>query len=270
MDKDYSHLFSIARRIRRKIIEIIFRAGSGHPGGSLSGVEIGTALFFHILNHNPEYPKDPKRDRFILSKGHAAPLLYALLQESGYFPEEWLTRFRKLDSPLQGHPHSLKCPGVEVSTGSLGQGFSIACGLAWSMKYDRQKNRVFVLMGDDELDEGQVWEAAMFAPHYKLGNLTVFIDRNRLQIDGNTEKVMALEPLADKWKAFGWDVLQIDGHSFSEIINAAVRVERSNRPLVIIADTIKGKGVSSMENDPGWHGKSPSQEEYEQAMMELE
>ncbi len=269
MDKDYSHLLSIARRVRRKIIEIIFKAGSGHPGGSLSGVEIGTALFFHILNHNPEDPKDPKRDRFVLSKGHAAPLLYALLQEAGYFPKEWLTGFRKLNSPLQGHPHSLKCPGVEVSTGSLGQGLSIASGIAWSDRYDRQDNRTFVLIGDGELDEGQIWEAAMFAAHYKLSNLTAIIDRNMLQIDGNTEKVMALEPLAAKWQAFGWDVRQIDGHSFPEIIDAVEKDREQEKPVMIIASTVKGKGVSFMENDPAWHGKSPSRKEYEQAMREL-
>jgi transketolase len=270
MKEDFSHLSSIAKRIRRIIIEIIHRAGSGHPGGSLSGVEIGTALFFHLLVHNPEKAKDPLRDRFILSKGHAAPLLYALLQESGYFPEEWLSGFRKLDSPLQGHPHSLKCPGVEVSTGSLGQGLSIACGLAWGERDNQHKNHIYTLMGDGELDEGQVWEAAMFASHYHLHNLIAFIDRNNLQIDGKTETVMALEPLALKWQAFGWDVQEINGHSFSEIISSVKRAKKTPQPSVIIARTVKGKGVSFMENERDWHGKAPNAEEFELALRELE
>ncbi len=269
MIEDYSQLSIIAKRVRRKIIEIIFRAGSGHPGGSLSGVEIGTALFFHLLVQNPENSHDPKRDRFILSKGHAAPLLYVLLQEAGYFPEEWLNDFRQLGSPLQGHPHSLKCPGVEVSTGSLGQGLSIASGLAWGERYNQHDNHIYVLLGDGELDEGQVWEAAMFASHYKLSNLIAFVDRNKLQIDGPTEQVMALEPLADKWQAFGWDVHNIDGHSFAEIIKAADQAKKSNKPSLIIARTVKGKGVSFMENKSNWHGRAPNREEYEKALQEL-
>ncbi len=269
MSEDFSHLSIIAKRIRRKINEMIYRAGSGHPGGSLSGVELGTALFFHLLKHNPQHPQDPERDRFILSKGHAAPLLYALLQEAGYFPEEWLATFRQLDSPLQGHPHSLKCPGVEVSTGSLGQGLSIASGLAWGERDKGHHNYIYVLLGDGELDEGQVWEAAMFAAHYQLSNLIAFVDRNNLQIDGPTEKVMALEQLSAKWEAFGWHVQNIDGHSFPEIIKAVEIAKQSNKPSVIIARTVKGKGISFMENQSGWHGKAPNKEEFEQAMKEL-
>lgn len=275
MNEDFSHLLIKAKRIRRKILEIIFHAGSGHPGGSLSAVEIGTALFFHLLKHDPGNPQKPDRDRFILSKGHAAPLLYVLLQEAGYFPEDWLTGFRRLDSPLQGHPHSLKCPGVEVSTGSLGQGLSIACGLVLAdiinecRQNGESERYVYVLMGDGELDEGQIWEAAMFASHYKLSRLIAFVDRNYLQIDGETEKVMALEPLAAKWQAFGWHVQTIDGHSFSEIIDSVNLARKAEKPSVIIAGTIKGKGVSFMENDVSWHGKAPSQEELRKALREL-
>lgn len=269
MDEDFSHLLTTAKRIRQEIIEIIYRAGSGHPGGSLSGVEIGTALFFHLLKHNPDKPLDPYRDRFILSKGHAAPLLYVLLQQAGYYPSEWLPGFRQLNSPLQGHPHSLKCPGIEVSTGSLGQGLSIACGLAWGERYNRHDNYIYVLMGDGELDEGQVWEAAMFASHYKLSNLIAFVDRNNLQIDGCTEEVMALEPLADKWRAFGWDVHEIDGHSFHDIIRTVNQAQLQEKPSVLIARTVKGKGVSFMENVCSWHGKAPNKEQYNAAMKEL-
>ncbi len=266
---DESYLVKKSNLVRKKILGIIFRAGSGHPGGSLSAVEIGTALFFHILNHDPKNPCLPERDRFILSKGHAAPLLYVLLQESGYFPEQWLETFRELNSPLQGHPSSIKCPGIEISTGSLGQGLSICCGIALG---NRQKNLncyAFTLLGDGELDEGQVWEAAMFASHFKLSNVIAFIDRNGLQIDGTTEKIMALEPLSEKWKSFGWDVHTINGHSFADIIMSVDNAKKSPKPSVIIANTIKGKGVSFMENNASWHGKAPNKIEYELAMKEL-
>ncbi len=259
-----------AKSVRKELLAIINRAGSGHPGGCLSAVEIGTALFFRILNHNPQNPKQVGRDHFILSKGHCAPLLYVLLQKSGYFPKAWLKSLRKLDSPLQGHPHSLKCPGVEVSTGSLGQGLSISCGLALGKKMDKTASYVYTLMGDGELDEGQVWEAAMFAAHYQLSNIIAFVDRNSLQIDGNTESVMSLEPLSAKWKAFGWDVHTIDGHHFTEITDSVSKAKKSVEPSVIICRTIKGKGVSFMENEAEWHGKAPNEEELQQALKELD
>ena len=264
-----SHLLPIAKRIRRRIIEMIYRAGSGHPGGSLSAVEIGTALFFSIMRHNSKDGELATRDRFVLSKGHAAPLLYALLQETGYLNEDSLATFRSFGSILQGHPNSLVCPGVEVSTGSLGQGLSIASGIALGNKLDGVDSYTYVLMGDGELDEGQVWEAAMFAPHYKLDNLIAFIDRNRLQIDGTTEEIMTLEPLAEKWRAFNWKVQTVDGHNFDEIFSAVEQAKKSVKPSIIIADTVKGKGVSFMENQVGWHGKAPSESEYSRALEEL-
>lgn len=259
-----------AKSVREELLAIINRAGSGHPGGSLSAVEIGTALFFKILNHNPKQPQLRERDHFILSKGHCAPLLYVLLQRTGYFPESWLKGFRQLNSPLQGHPHSLKCPGIEVSTGSLGQGLSISCGIALGKRRKKIESFVYTLMGDGELDEGQVWEAAMFASHYRLHKIVAFIDRNRLQIDGNTEQVMSLEPLANKWEAFGWDVHLIDGHSFREIVNSTDKAKKSPKPSVLICKTVKGKGVSFMENETGWHGKAPNEEQFRQALKELQ
>ncbi|MFA5498296.1 MAG: transketolase [Candidatus Cloacimonadia bacterium] len=265
-----SHLLPLTRRVRRRIIETIYQAGSGHPGGSLSSVEIGTALFFSIMRHDPANPLSTDRDRFILSKGHAAPLLYVLLQEAGYIEEELLPTFRSFGSILQGHPSSLKCPGVEVSTGSLGQGLSVASGIALGNKYNESDSYTYVLLGDGELNEGQIWEAAMFASHYNLNNLIAFIDRNRLQIDGMTEEVMGLEPLADKWRAFNWNVQTIHGHSIPEIEEAVVQAKQSSRPSMIIANTVKGKGVSFMENKVGWHGKVPSEDEYRQALEELQ
>lgn len=258
-----------ANCVRKSLLQIIYRAGSGHPGGSLSAVEIGTALFFHLLKHNPAEPNLKDRDRFVLSKGHCAPLLYVLLQKCGYFPEEWLPTFRDIDSPLQGHPNSLKCPGIEISTGSLGQGLSICCGIAIGNRMDNLNSYVYTLMGDGELDEGQVWEAAMFASHYKLGKIIAFVDRNGLQIDGTTEQVMSLEPLTERWKSFGWDVHLIDGHNFQEIVSSVEKAKLSEKPSVIIAKTVKGKGVSFMENRPEWHGKAPDKDEFNKAMDEL-
>ena len=256
-----------AKVIRKHILESTCAAGSGHPGGSLSATEIVTVLYFHEMRHDPKNPKWEERDRFVLSKGHAAPLLYAALAESGYFPVETLKTLRKIDSNLQGHPDMKSVPGVEASTGSLGQGLSIAVGMALGLKLQGKDSRVFCLIGDGESQEGQIWEAAMAASHYKLDNLTVFLDRNGLQIDGFTEKVMALEPLAEKWRSFGWDVQKINGNSITEVMNALKH--KSDKPKIIIALTTKGKGVSFMENVPEWHGKAPDQKQLMEALEEL-
>lgn len=258
-----------AGTIRRHIINMIYEAGSGHPGGSLSCVDILTALYFYTIRHKPKEPKWDNRDRFVLSKGHAAPALYAVLAEAGYFPVEELQTLRKIGSMLQGHP-DIKVPGVEVSSGSLGQGLSIASGLALAGKMDRKDYRVYTLLGDGECNEGQVWEAALLASHYKLDKLTAIVDRNGLQIDGPTEKIMCLEPLAGKWKAFGWHVIEIDGNEMAEIITALDETKRiSGRPTVIIAHTFKGKGVSFMEWITAFHGKALSKDEMKIALQEL-
>lgn len=258
-----------AKTIRRHVINMIYEAGSGHPGGSLSCVDILTALYFHTMRHNSSEPEWAERDRFVLSKGHAAPALYAALAEAGYFPEEELLTLRKMGSMLQGHP-DIRVPGIEVSSGSLGQGLSIACGIALAGKLDRKDCRVYTLLGDGECDEGQVWEAAIFASHYKLDKLTAIVDRNGLQIDGPTEKIMCLEPLAGKWKAFGWQVIEIDGNRMTEIVPALDEATRiSGRPTVIIAHTFKGKGVSFMEWINAFHGKALSKEEAKIALQEL-
>ena len=259
-----------ARTIRIHVINMIFEAGSGHPGGSLSSVDILTALYFHTMRQNPTEPKWAERDRFILSKGHAAPALYATLAEAGYFAVRELMSLRKIGSMLQGHPDN-NIPGIDVSSGSLGQGLSIACGLALAAKVDNKDYRIFTLLGDGECDEGQVWEAAIFASHYKLDNLTAIVDRNGLQIDGPTEKIMCLEPIAKKWNAFGWHVIEIDGNKIIEIIEA---LDNSNiikgRPTMIIAHTFKGKGVSFMEWINAFHGKTLSKDELGIALKELE
>lgn len=258
-----------ARIIRKHIINMIFEAGSGHPGGSLSSVDILTALYFHIMHHNPSEPKWIDRDRFILSKGHAVPALYATLAEAGYFSAKELSSLRKIGSMLQGHPDN-NVPGIDVSSGSLGQGLSIANGLALAAKLDNRPYKVYALLGDGECDEGQVWEAAILASHYKLNNLTAIIDRNGLQIDGPTEKVLCLEPLAGKWKAFGWHVIEIDGNKIEEIIAALDEAKRINgKPTMIIAHTFKGKGVSFMEWVSAFHGKTLSKEELKIALQEL-
>lgn len=258
-----------ARKIRKHVINMIYEAGSGHPGGSLSCTDIITALYFRVMNHNPEQPEWVDRDRFILSKGHAAPALYAALAESGYFPTDELSSLRKMGSMLQGHP-DIKTPGIEVSSGSLGQGLSIACGITMGSKLDNLDYRVYVLMGDGECDEGQVWEAAMLASHYKLDRLTAIIDRNGLQIDGPTERIMCLEPLSVKWKAYGWHVIEIDGNKMDEIISAFQEAKRiSGKPAVIIAHTFKGKGVSFMEWINAFHGKALSKDELKTALQEL-
>ncbi|MBC7324518.1 MAG: transketolase [Moorella sp. (in: Bacteria)] len=259
-----------AREIRTHIIRMTAAAGSGHPGGSLSAADIVTALYFHLMRLDPQRPSWPDRDRFILSKGHAAPLLYAALAERGFFPVEELLTLRKLGSRLQGHPDMKSLPGVEMSTGSLGQGLSAGNGMALAARLDGRDYRVFVLLGDGEIQEGMVWEAAMAAAHYRLDNVTAFLDYNGLQIDGPVTEVMSVEPVAEKWVAFGWDVQVIDGHDMVQIIQA-VEVARQvrGRPQMIVARTVKGKGVSFMENQVNWHGAAPKPEEAERALAEL-
>jgi len=267
---DIPHLQSIARQIRRDILFQTNLAGSGHPGGSLSCTEILVALYFHVMNVNPVNPEEVSRDRFILSKGHAAPALYATLARKGFFSQDLLKEFRKFGSPLQGHP-DFQTPGIEVSTGSLGQGLSIANGVALSGKMDKKEYRTFVLLGDGECNEGQIWEAAMFSPHHKLKNLCAIIDRNQYQIDGTTENILALEPLKEKWESFGWDVKTVNGHDFNELISHFDQLGKNNqRPSLIIANTIKGKGISFMENQNAFHGKCLNAEEMKKALKELE
>ncbi len=264
-------LRSKARLLRKDIITMIGKAGSGHPGGSLSSVEIVTALYFHELKLDPTDPAWEVRDRFILSKGHAAPLLYAALANRGFFPREEIWGLRKLGSILQGHPDRKSTPGVEMSTGSLGQGLAVSNGMAIAGKLSAANWRVYVLLGDGEVQEGMVWEAAMASSHYKLDNLTAFLDYNGLQIDGPVDEVMSPSPLADKWKAFGWNVLTIDGHDFESILDALQKArETKGKPTMIIAKTVKGKGISFMENNADWHGRAPSAEQVKQALAELE
>lgn len=259
-----------ANLIRRHVIKMTFAAQSGHPGGSLSYTDVITALFFKVMRHRPGEPGWEDRDKFVLSKGHAAPAYYAALAESGYFPVEELITLRKLGSHLQGHPCRAKTPGVEISTGSLGQGLSVANGMALAAKLDRRLTRIFCLMGDGELQEGQNWEAAMLASHYKLDNITAFVDRNKMQIDGPTEQVMSLEPLADKWEAFGWNVIEINGHEMRQILEACEKATQvTGKPTVVICHTIKGKGVSFMEGAVAFHGKAPNPDEYRIALKEL-
>ncbi len=252
------------------IIEGTYNAKSGHPGGSLSSVDIITVLFFNQMNIDPKNPTSPSRDRFVLSKGHVAPALYSVLAERGYFDKEELKSLRHIGSMLQGHPDMRKTPGVDMSTGSLGQGLSVANGMAMASKLDGAGIRVYCLCGDGELQEGQIWEAAMTASHYKLDNLCLIIDNNNLQIDGKVNEVMSIYPLDEKFRSFGFEVIKIDGHNIQEIIDAFdVAKTIKGKPTVIIANTIKGKGVSYMENEVGWHGKAPKEEEYKIAMEEL-
>lgn len=260
-----------ARILRRHIVRMIGEAGSGHPGGSLSAADIISVLYFKVLNIEPSDPYNPDRDRFVLSKGHAAPALYAALAERGYFPVEDLWTLRKLNSPLQGHPDMTRAVGIEMSTGSLGQGLSAANGMALAARVTKKDYRVFVMLGDGEMQEGQVWEAAMTASHYKLDNVIGFLDYNGLQIDGPIEQVMSSLPISSKWKAFGWHVIEIDGHDIEQIWNACQEgFSVKDRPVMIICKTIKGKGVSFMENKAEWHGSAPNAEQVEQALKELE
>jgi len=267
---DISELKEIARKIRVDVIKMTNAAGSGHPGGSMSAAEIFAVLYFNIMNHRPEEPEWEHRDVFILSKGHCCPGLYSAMARSGYFPVEELMTLRKLGSRLQGHPHMGTLPGLEASTGSLGQGLSIAIGCALGIKLNKKNSRVYCLMGDGEQEEGQIWEAAMSATHYKVDNLIGIVDRNRLQIDGFTKDVMNSSPLEDKWKSFGWHVITVDGHDIPALIRAFEEAKTiKDKPTVIIADTIKGKGVSFMENVAIWHGQAPNDEEMKKALNDL-
>ena len=261
---------AMAKKLRRHVIKMTGKAGSGHPGGSLSAAEIVTALYFKYLRHNPANPWWEDRDRFILSKGHAAPLLYAALAESGYFDVDELATLRALGSRLQGHCDMTTILGVEMSSGSLGQGLSFGIGMALAGRLDSRDYRVYVLLGDGECDEGQVWEAAMASAHFKLDNLVAIVDHNKQQIDGWNREVMNLEPLAEKWKAFGWHTIEVDGHDLSQLITAFDEAKRvKGRPTAVIAHTIKGKGVSFMENNPEFHGRAPTAAEVERALEEL-
>ena len=267
---DYEILREKANGIRKGIIRSVYSAGSGHPGGSLSAADILAMLYFNEMNIDPKNPKMPGRDKFVLSKGHATPGIYSTLAERGFFKKEDLLTFRKLGSKLQGHPDMVKVPGIEMSTGSLGQGISASVGMALANKLDGVSGRIFTLMGDGELQEGLVWEALMAAAHFKLDNLIAIIDWNGLQIDGKNEEVMTVTPIDEKLKSFGWRVAIIDGHNMEEIAGAFADIGSvKGMPYAIIARTIKGKGVSYMENDPGWHGKSPNEEQAKLAIHEL-
>lgn len=272
MEESIKDLKEKAREIRKWTIRMLAAAGSGHPGGSLSCADIITALYFKIMRHDPQNPKWSDRDRFILSKGHAVPTLYAALALAGYLPTEALLTLRKLDSLLQGHPDMLYTPGIEMSSGSLGQGLSVAVGISLAGKrLDKRSYRVYTLLGDGEIQEGQIWEGAMCASHYKLDNLCAFLDYNKLQIDGMVEDVMNIEPVVDKWRAFGWKVFEIDGHKMDQIIEAEREARKvKDSPSVIIAHTIKGKGVSFMEGRVEWHGVAPTKKEAEEALKELD
>ncbi len=267
---DKIKLARIAAEIRKGALTAVYSASSGHPGGSLGIADILAYLYFEEMNVDPKNPKDPDRDRFVLSKGHTSPALYATLAERGFFPKEDLKTFRHKDSYLQGHPDMKHIPGVDMSTGSLGLGISAACGMALSAKISEKKYRVWTILGDGESEEGQVWEAAMFAAHYGLNNLCAFVDFNGLQIDGPVTEVMNPTPLDKKFEAFGWNVITIDGHDFDQIEKAVNAAKTSSKPTAVIAKTIKGKGVSYMENAVSWHGSAPNKEQYELGMKELE
>lgn len=267
---DIKSLEKTAAEIRCGIIKAIHNAGSGHPGGSLSAADIVTALYFDEMNVDPKDPKMKGRDKFILSKGHAGPVQYSALAVKGYYPMEDFMTLRKLGSKFQGHPDMHKVPGIEMSTGSLGQGISAAGGMALANKLDNDPGRIYVLLGDGEIQEGIVWEALMSAAHYKLDNMVAILDHNGLQIDGKNEDVMTVAPVVEKFQAFGWNVIQIDGHDFKQILDAFKQARAcKGKPTMIVAETIKGKGVSFMENNAGWHGKAPDEEQTKQALAEL-
>lgn len=271
-NQEIENLKQSAKNVRRNIVKMVHSANSGHPGGSLSGVDILTVLYEKCLNIPKEWDKSDnfeQRDRFILSKGHASPLLYSILAQHGMFPETELMTFRKMGSKLQGHPSRGYIAGVETSTGSLGQGLSLGCGIALGLKLDKNPANVIVYIGDGELQEGSNWEAFMQGAHRNLNNLIAIIDRNKLQIDGCTEDVMSIGDAAAKIKSFGWDVVEIDGHDYNQIYEAIELAKKSEKPFAIVANTIKGKGVSFMENNAGWHGKAPNDEQLKQALEEL-
>ena len=268
---DIASLKEKAKTLRIEILKMLTEAGSGHTGGSLSAADIVTALYFYKMRHNPADPNWRERDRFVLSKGHAAPVLYGVLALSGYFDKQLLKTLRKIGSPLQGHPCSRKLPGIEISTGSLGQGLSIADGMALGLKIDGLSSRVYCMLGDGEIQEGQVWEAAMTAAHYKLDNLCAIIDNNGLQIDGHCHEVMHIEPIVKKWEAFGWHVIDINGHDMEAVVRALDEAETiKDKPSMIVARTIKGKGVSFFEGKVEYHGMAPTPEELEKALKEIE
>ncbi len=258
-----------AKLVRQDIIRMLYHAGSGHPGGSLSCADIMTALYFSEMNIDPEKPDMAGRDRFVLSKGHAAPAQYAAMAERGYFPVEELNTLRKMGSRLQGHPSMHKLPGIEISTGSLGQGISAAVGMAIAGKLDESSARVYTILGDGEIQEGMVWEAAMAAAHHDVSNLIAIVDCNGVQINGWVNDILRIEPLADKWKAFGWNVIEINGHDMAQVLEALHRARSMRGPAVILSRTVKGKGVSFMEDNPAWHGSAPNAEQLEQALKEI-
>ncbi len=266
---DFSNKNTLSARARILAMDMVYKAQSGHIGGSLSSIDILTELYFGQMNVNPESPQDPMRDRFVMSKGHCTPALYSILALRGFYPESELSNFRSIDAHMSGHPDMTHVKGVDMSTGSLGQGISAAVGMALAAKLDKAPYRVYALMGDGECQEGQVWEAFASAAKYKLSNLCVVIDVNRLQIDGKTEDVMPMEPLDKKLEAFGFYVLRVDGHNFSELNQAFERAKLAPQPVAILASTTKGKGVTFMEDSSAWHGKAPNAEQYDEAMTEL-
>lgn len=269
--KSVSELQSLARQIRCEIVEMIGAAKSGHPGGSLSAVEILVTLFFDVMRHDPANPTWPDRDRFILSKGHAAPVLYAVLAEAGYTPKPALMSLRKLGSPYQGHPDKRFIPALEASTGSLGVGLSVGLGMALAARLDRRPSRTYVVLGDGEIQEGQIWEAAMFGAFHKVDNLVAIVDYNKIQLDGFVSDIMEIAPVTAKWSAFGWHTIELDGHDLSALRAAFAEAEATKgRPTVIVAHTIKGKGVSFMENNPKFHGTAPTPAEVQAALQELQ
>ena len=270
MDQNQKKALATATKGRLLALQCVYDAASGHPGGSLSCMDILTVLYFGVMRIDPEAPKAPNRDRFVMSKGHCTPALYSVLAMRGYFPEAQLKLFRSIEGHFSGHPDMVNVPGVDMSTGSLGQGISAAVGMAIAGKLDKKDYRVYTILGDGEIEEGQTWEAAMAAAKFGLDNLCAVVDVNGLQIDGKTSDVMPSEPLDKKYEAFGWHVIKIDGHNYDEIIAAFKEAETvKGKPTMILAKTVKGKGVSFMENNAGWHGKAPSDEEYNQAVSEL-
>lgn len=270
-EKRVVELSIIANKVRKNALTAVHSAQSGHPGGSLSIADLLTLLYFEVMKNDPKNPKDPDRDRFVLSKGHTAPALYGTLAERGYFPVEDIPGFRHIDSYLQGHPDMTKVPGVDMSTGSLGQGVCVAGGMALAAKLDNKDYRVYSVLGDGELEEGQVWEAAMFAPHYKLDNFTIFVDNNGLQIDGNITDVMNPTPIDKKFEAFGWNVIIANAHDFNELLDAINAAKAcKGKPTAVIMKSVKGKNVSFMENQAAWHGTAPNDEQYAQAIAELD
>jgi transketolase len=267
---DVRELQAIAKRVRRHIVTMIAAAKSGHPGGSLSAVETLVTLYFDVMRHDPENPKWAERDRFILSKGHAAPVLYSVMAEAGYTPIESLDTLRSLGSIYQGHPDRRFIPALEASTGSLGVGLSLGLGMAEAARLDKSPTRVFVVLGDGEIQEGQIWEAAMYGAFHKVDNIVAIVDYNRIQLDGFVKDIMELEPLADKWRGFGWHVIEVDGHDIPALQQAfAEAAATKGKPTVLIANTIKGKGVSFMENNPKFHGVAPTKDELEKALQEI-